>query len=144
MSPATIFTPPGCVASNAALRSCYWGGFTHLYHPGEATNIVANTTGVARRELDGVLMSAESPKFLLPGLSTHLAVGRDLSVFSEYLSHANPAGPYFVFKGPTHRNYPQRPPYLAWHSGGLGVPACRLMARSRCTRCALATSFLHP
>ena len=92
----------GAWLRKACTDSRYWVGFTHLY-PGEATNIVANRAGVSRRELDWVLVSAQSPvhaceKFLLPGLSTHLAVACDLSVRSEYLSQANPAGRLFSFR----------------------------------------------
>ena len=70
--------------------STYSGGFTHLYRPREATNIVANSAGVSQRELDWVLVSAQSPvpaceKFPLPGLSTHHAVACNLSVRYEYL-----------------------------------------------------------
>ena len=43
-------------------------------------------------------------KFLLPGLSTHLAVACDLSVRSEYLLQANPGGHLFRFRkaNPSH------------------------------------------
>ena len=54
-------------------------------------------------------MSAQSPvhaceKFLLPALSTHLAVACDFSVRCEYLSQANPAGRLFRFRraNPSH------------------------------------------
>ena len=100
---ADLADDSGAWLRKACTDNRYWGGFTHLYRPGEATNIVANRAGVSRRELDWVLVSAQSPvhaceKFLLPGLSTHLAVACDLSVRSEYLSQANPAGRLFRFR----------------------------------------------
>ena len=99
---ADLVNDSGAWLRKACTDSKYWGGF-YLYRPGEATNIVASKARVSRTELDWVLVSARSPihackKLLLPSFSTHMEVACDLSVRSEYLSHANPAGRVFRFR----------------------------------------------
>ena len=81
----------------------YWGGYTHMYPPGEPTNIVVSRTRTSRRELDWILVGPQSPvsacrKALLLGLGTHLVVACEFTVRSEYLAQANPAGRLFRFR----------------------------------------------
>ena len=79
-----------------------WRGYRSPYPPGDPTNLVAVPGGRSARELDWVLVSADTPcvdcaKVLLPGLSSHLAVVCDLRVPEAALRVRDPTGRQFRF-----------------------------------------------
>ncbi len=83
-------------------ESGIWRGYRSPYPPGDPTNLVAVPGGRSARELDWVLVSADTPcvdcvKVLLPGLSTHLAVVCDLRVPEAALRVRDPTGRQFRF-----------------------------------------------
>ena len=77
-----------------------WRGYRSPYPPGGATNLVRQAGSRSSREIEWVLVSADTPcvacdKVLLPGLCTHLGVLCSLSMAGGALRLADPSGRKF-------------------------------------------------
>ena len=77
-----------------------WRVYRSPYPPGEATNLVRAAGSRSAREIDWVVVNADTPcvacvKVLLPGLCTHLGVLCSLTMAGGALRVADPSGGQF-------------------------------------------------
>ena len=79
-----------------------WWGYHSPYKPGVPTNYVNTTAGTSAREIDWILISADTPctkcdRVLLPGISTHLCLQCDITIPVAAFGPADPTGRQFRF-----------------------------------------------
>ena len=115
------------------------------YPRGAHTNAVHHARGLARREIDWLFVSPDTPvatvtRYTLPGISTHLALLVDVEIIVAALRPVDPCGRRFQYQRATPARLEQAARIfglVAWWAAAADLPTDAALTLGHTRRCSL-------